>query len=94
MVEVRDVWVCVVFVSECVSLLDERACFWSESGLVVGYSASGDVVFGSLEEDLSKDPLSFGTGGGGREGLKGLLCCCGVGRPVGLPVVCVAAWTG
>ena len=84
----------MVLVSEFGSLLDERACFWSESGLVIVYFVSGDVVFCGLEEDLSKDPLSFGAGGGGREGLEGLFCCCGVGRPVGLPVVCVEAWTG
>ena len=48
---------------------------------------------GMWSKDLSKDPLSFGTGGGSREGLERLFCCCGVGRPVGLPIVCEVAWT-
>ena len=69
---------CGVLVSECVSLLEEKACFWSESGLIIFYFTSEDVVFCGLEKGLSKDSLSFGAGGGVRDGLEGLFCCCGV----------------
>ena len=52
------------------------------------------MVSGVLEKDPSEDFLSFGYRGlcGLRE--EGFLSGRGEGRPVSLPIVCEAAWTG